>query len=60
MRKILITGIIVVLLCSTLAVIVQAQSTPTTNMVDVNTINGTIIHNSTFEKLSVDERLVVA
>lgn len=60
MRKILTTGIIVVLLCSALAVIVQAQSTPITNIVDVNTINGTIIHNSTFEKLSVDERLVVA
>lgn len=60
MRKILTAGIMAILLCSALAVIVQAQSTPTTSIVGVNVISSTKINNSTFDKLTVNESMAVA
>ncbi len=59
MRKILITSIIVLLLCSTLAVIVQA-SAPITSIAGVNIISSTKINNSTFDNLTVNESMAVA
>lgn len=59
MRKILTVGIIAILLCSVIAVLVQAQSVPTTSMADTNSIQTTTINNSWFMSLSVDERMAL-
>jgi hypothetical protein len=59
MRKIFAIGIIAILLCSVIAVLVQAQSVPTTSMADTNNIQTTTINNSWFMSLSVDERMAL-